>query len=40
MEWIIDEVGGYYFDNMGGSEHLSDLDTLEQRGKAHGGRYP
>jgi uncharacterized Zn-binding protein involved in type VI secretion len=40
MEWIMDDIGGYYVPHQGSKDHLDDLDRLQKRGEDHGATYP
>lgn len=40
LDWIMNDIGGYYFGNEGSPDHLRDLGNLVKTGAAHGGKYP
>jgi uncharacterized Zn-binding protein involved in type VI secretion len=40
MDWILNDVAGYYNGIEGTPEHRRDAQILRERGQRHGGRYP
>lgn len=40
MDWIMDDIGGFYMPHQGSQDHVDDLDRLRDRGRAQGAKYP
>jgi hypothetical protein len=40
MEWIMVDIGDYYFGHEGSDEHVDNLEKLRDRGEKHGGKFP
>lgn len=40
MEWIMVDIGDYYFGHEGSDEHVENLEKLRDRGEKHGGKFP
>jgi uncharacterized Zn-binding protein involved in type VI secretion len=40
MDWILNDIGGYYLPHMGSPEHMGDIERLQRRGESYGGDYP
>ncbi len=40
MDWIMNDIGEYYTQRMGGTDHIKDMTTLRGRGAQHGAKYP
>jgi uncharacterized Zn-binding protein involved in type VI secretion len=40
MDWIMNDIGGYYVPHSGSPGHMADIERLRQRGARAGGDYP